>query len=399
MLPRYQWVRWDLESYLSEMAVGDKIISENELVKKYKVSRVTARKALQLLRNDGTIKCVRGRGTFLAKVPNRTPISSKSTNAKLLGVLVPSVNAPLIASVVRGIEAEATRNGYHILLSHDHNDPQLQIKQLRKLLETDVSGILLYPDRFVTDCKEFLDLLDELNKRNVPLVLLDRYIAGLDFTCVMTDNVQGMFELTEHVILCGRRRPALIGFWETNTVHMARRKGFLEALHKHRLPTTSVLEGHVSSTGATSGGDHNILAEWTQAAHDIVAGWVAGKSAADLPFDSIVCMYDPIAYGAFNALQEAGLRVPEDIALVGYDNLDSGLYRTQGLQLTSVQQPLDLEGTTAAQILIERIEGKPRTGRSSHVLLPPKLVVRTSCGAKMATSAGSSMPVAAAMAP
>jgi DNA-binding LacI/PurR family transcriptional regulator len=67
--------------------------------------------------------------------------------------------------------------------------------------------------------------------------------------------------------------------------------------------------------------------------------------------------------------------------------------------LTSVQQPLDLEGTTAAQILIERIEGKPRTGRSSHVLLPPKLVVRTSCGAKISTSASASMPVAAAMAP
>lgn len=383
MLPRYQWVRCALERDFADLEVGDKIISENELVKKYKVSRVTARKALQLLRKEGTIECIRGRGTFLARLPSRTRAPLTSTKAKILGVVVPSVNAPLIGAIVRGIEAEATQRGYHILLSHDHNDPDLQISQLSKMLETEVSGILLYPDRFVTDRKEFLDLLEKCKTRNVPLVLIDRYVAGLDFTCVMTDNIQGMYELTEHLILCGRRRSALIGFWESNTVHMARRKGFLEALREHRLPTKSLIEEHVSSTKLSSHTGDDILHEWIEAGHDIVAKWIKGKTVAELPFDSIVCMFDAIAYGAFNALQEAGIRVPEDIALVGYDNLDSGLYRTQRLQLTSVQQPLDLEGSTAAGILIDRIENKPRTGRGNHVLLPPTLIVRTSCGAKL----------------
>ena len=382
MLPRYQWVRWELERELADQEVGQKVISENELVKKFKVSRVTARKALQILRKDGIIKCIRGRGTFLSKVPSRSRTAVPNTKARLLGVLVPSVDAPLIGAIVHGIESKASERGYHILLSHDHDDPDLQIRQLRKMLDTDVSGILLYPDRFVTDRTEFIDLLEEWKNRDIPLVLVDRYIAGLDFPCVMTDNVQGMYDLAEHLILCGRRRLALIGFWESNTVHMARRRGFLEALRTHRLPVHAVMEGHVSPNRPEDG--TNIIKEWTQEAHDLVAGWIKGKSADELPFDAIVSMYDPMAYGAFSALQEAGIRVPEDVALVGYDNLDSGLYRAQGLQLTSVQQPLDLEGATAAEILIDRIENRPRSGRGNHVLLPARLVVRTSCGGKEA---------------
>ena len=122
--------------------------------------------------------------------------------------------------------------------------------------------------------------------------------------------------------------------------------------------------------------------DFFQAARDAVAGWVKGRSASDLPFDSIICMFDMLAYGAFSALREAGLRVPDDVALVGYDNFDSEIYRALGLELTSVQQPLDDEGATAAGLLMDRIENKPRTGRANHILLPPRVVVRTSCGAK-----------------
>ena len=368
LLPRYQRVRLELEEHLSGLSIGAKIPTERELIKQFKISRVTARKALQLLRSDGTLESHPGRGTFLAKLPSRPPSLPQS---RLLGLLVPNASAPMVGGIVWGVEAEATRRGYHVLLSHDHNDPELQIAQLGKMLDTQVAGILLYPDRFVTERKEFLGLLREIKKRNIPLVLLDRYIPNVDFPCVMTDNVQGMYQLTEHLIFCGRRRPALVGFWPSNTVHRDRRRGVTEALRDHGLNPAPVIEVEIQ-------GEEDFF----QAARDAVAGWVKDRSASELPFDSIICMFDMLAYGAFSALRDAGLKVPDDVALVGYDNFDSEIYRTLGLELTSVQQPLDDEGATAAGLLIDRIENKPRTGRASHILLPPRLVVRTSCSAK-----------------
>ena len=368
LLPRYQRVRLELEGYLSGLALGTKIPTERELIKKFKISRVTARKALQLLRSDGTLESHPGRGTFLVKLPTRPPTLP---NARLIGLLVPNASAPMVGGIVWGVEAEATRRGYHVLLSHDHNDPELQIAQLGKMLDTQVAGILLYPDRFVTERKEFLALLREFQKRNLPLVLIDRYLPNVDFPCVMTDNVQGMYRLTEHLICCGRRRPALIGFWPSNTVHRDRRRGVIEAMRDHGLDPNPVLEVEIQ-------GDEDFFAT----ARTAVAGWIKGRQAAELPFDSIICMFDMLAYGAFAALREAGLRVPEDVALVGYDNFDSEIYRALGLELTSVQQPLDEEGATAAGLLIDRIENKPRTGRANHILLSPRLVVRTSCGAR-----------------
>jgi DNA-binding LacI/PurR family transcriptional regulator len=373
LLPRYQRVRLELEAFLAQLSIGDKIPTEQALIERFKISRVTARKALQLLRADGTLQSFPGKGTFLAKLPAK-PLS-ETRQSRLIGLLVPNVTEPMVGGIVHGVEAEATRAGYHMLLSHDHNTPELQIAQLGKMLDSQVGGVLLYPDRYVTERKDFLDVLENLRSRNIPVVLLDRYIAGVDLPCVMTDNVQGMYQLTEHLICCGRRRPALIGFWPSNTVHCDRRRGFVEALRDHDLSPDPVCEVEVEGTQ-----------DFFQRAKETVAGWVAGKTARQLPFDSIICMFDLLAYGAFIALREAGLRVPEDVALVGYDNFDWEIYRSLGLELTSVQQPLEEEGMMATRLLIDRIEGRPRVGRANHILLPPKLVVRTSCGAKLATS-------------
>ncbi|MDR1789570.1 MAG: GntR family transcriptional regulator [Opitutaceae bacterium] len=372
LLPLYQQVRLELENFLADWPVKTQIPTEKEIVERFKVSRVTARKALQAMRRDGTLESFPGRGTFLAR--SVTARTSAARSANLIGLLVPNASDPMVGGVVRGVEAEASRHGCHVLLSHDHNNPELQITQLGKMLEARAKGILLYPDRFVTERREFLDLLEEFRRRAVPLVFLDRYVPNTGFPCVMTDNVSGMYQVTEHVICCGRRRPALIGFWPSNTVHQDRRRGFVEALRDHGLPPRPALEAEIS-------GDRDFF----QAARETVTSWVRGKKREALPFDSIVCMFDMLAFGAFTALREAGFSVPGDVALSGYDNFDSEVYRTLGLELTSVQQPRDETGATAVGLLLKQIGRRaPAAGRMRNVLLPPKLVVRTSCGEKAA---------------
>ena len=374
LLPRYQRVRWELEHYLAGLAVGQKIMAEHEIADRFKVSRVTTRKALGLLRDEGIIESVRGCGTFYVRAI--TPQPHSRVASKVIGLLVPTVNDAMIAEIVHGVETAITRRGYHLILTHDHGQVRLQISQLNKMLDANVAGILLYPDRGVTERREFRALLKKIDAQNIPLVLLDRYIDGVGFQCVMTDNVSGMYQVTERLIHSGRKRVALIGFWEGNTSHIARRRGFVAALRNYGLPPDPVMEGCTP-------------ANYTDRyAYSLVANWVKGcRTRDDLPFDGIVCMSDFLAYEAFDALHEAGFRIPEDVALVGFDNMNTAAIRSP-LQLTTVQHPLEDIGLTAAGLLIDQLENKSRPIPGNHILLPPKLVLRTSCGSTAASSLG-----------
>ncbi len=366
LMPQYQRVRLKLAAYLANLPVGTRIMAEKELAERFNVSRVTARKALKSFRDADILKSYPGRGTFLAKQLKES--ESLTTHTRLVGLLVPSVEAPMIPTIVRGVEAEASRRRYQVVLSHDHNDPELQVIQARKMLESPVAGMLVYPDRFVTDRPEFLEVLKEFKQRGKPLVLVDRYIPQIDAPCVMTDNVRGMFQVTEHLICSGRRRLALLGFWPTNTVHIDRRKGFIDALRAYGLPPKPVLEADIG------------VGNFERSAKEIVSQWVKDKSPDELPFDSIACMNDYAAHGAFLALREAGVRVPEDVAMIGYDNIQSEMFKMLGLDLTSVEQPLEQMGEAAVTALINLIENIPSTTKNHHVLLQPRLVIQTSCG-------------------
>ena len=121
---------------------------------------------------------------------------------------MPSVTYVSIGKIVQGIEAEATRRGYHIILAHDHNESKEQIAHLRKMMGADIAGLLLYPDRSVTERGEFVEVLRQIEEQKLPLVLLDRSLPGFDFPCVMNDNVRGSYMVTEHLIGSGRRRVA-----------------------------------------------------------------------------------------------------------------------------------------------------------------------------------------------
>jgi len=368
MLPRYKRVRIEIERFLSGLAIGSMIPTESELMLKFSVSRVTARKALQDLRAEGVLESFKGKGTFLAKTP--TKFFTDENRLKILGVILPTLESRNMARLFQGIETEAARRGYRVLLTHNGNQPDRQISLLDEISRQNVDGVLIYPNGFVTEDKRFLHLLSELQKKKLKLVFLDRYVAGYDFPCVMTDNVKGMYQATEHLILQGYRKPALLGFWKSNTVHADRRRGFLSALRDYKISTSGILE---KETGVKDFDKH---------AFEIMASWIKGMNKEKFPFDSVACMADSIAYGVFLALRNAGIRVPEDIALVGYDNEDSGLYRAMGLHLTSVQQPLEKIGEVAVTTLVQMMNGKKMKENSIHTMLDPRLIIRASCGRK-----------------
>jgi DNA-binding LacI/PurR family transcriptional regulator len=366
-LPRYHQVRLAVERYLSGLEVGSRVMTERELIDKFQISRVTARRALQTLRKEGVLDSVPGRGTFLAR---KVAVPSQPAEARQLALLLPFRESLTFGLIARGVEGRARARGYQIVLAYDGDNPEDQISRIREMARSGVAGLFIYPDRTAIDMPEFFDALGELEKLKIPVVLLDRYAGGRTFPVVMVDNVRGMYEATEHLILLGRRRLALLGLWSGNLAHTQRRKGFFDALNDYGISTRKILEAETKPD------------QMVQAAHDAVVRWVGNKAPAELPFDGIVCMHDPLAFGAFMALRERNISVPSDVALVGFDNLNDSLYQTFGLHLTSVEQPLKEIGTHAADLLIDIIEKQHKSSRAAHVLLPPHLVVRTSCGSK-----------------
>ncbi len=285
-----------------------------------------------------------------------------------IGLVVPSIENPQIARILHGVEAYATKASFHMALAHDHGDLALQISQLERMATGGVRGIAVYPDTSNSSDPAFHSAIRKIHDQSIPLVMIDRYLPEIETLCVLSDNFIGMYAATQHMILTGHRRLALLAFGiESGTADADRRKGFLTALQDYEMDPNSVLMADLGMRG------HEV------SAREIVKGWLTSPAGKHC-FDGIVCMQDNMAYGAYLALREHGLEVPRDVALIGYDNLNSELFRANGLELSSVDQPAELIGSETARLLINLIENQ-QLDRPRHILLKPSLVLRTSCTA------------------
>ncbi|MDP0497781.1 MAG: substrate-binding domain-containing protein [Verrucomicrobiota bacterium JB024] len=375
LLPVYARVAREIQRQLSGMEVGDRLPAERQLCTSLGVSRVTLRRAMEPLHREGFLNTRRGGGTWLVREV-QAPVPMDGVSQQIIGLVVPTVENPLISRIVQGAESFAAESGFHIAVAHDHGDPDYQIKQLRRMVESGLGGIAVYPDTCNLQSAEFRNLIQEIDKQSIPLVMIDRYIPDMEVCSVLSDNFAGMYTATQHMIAAGCRRLALLAFGaDAGVPDRERRKGFIMAMQDYGLKRMPAYEADIGVSG------HE------ETAHKAVAKWLKDASGEGCPFDGIVTMQDNMAYGAYVALREAGLEVPKDVSLVGYDNLDRELFSVSGLHLSSIDQPAEEIGREAARQLISRLRGAASQTRALHTLLKPRLVVRSSCGQGVAQAA------------
>ena len=286
--------------------------------------------------------------------PNRVARSLVSGRTQTIAFIIPDICNPFFPEMVRGAAGRAGKSGYSLFLGNADNDVKMEIDYIRHFISQGVDGLVL-----VTSAHSGPDSIvaEEIRNLDLPLSLVDREIEGVDRDLVIIDNVRCAETAVNHLLDSGRKRIGLItGPLETMTARQ-RLEGGRRALQTRG----SFDEALVHSGAFTMESGFGIMTNLLKSGPRDV--------------DAVFCANDMIAIGAMKAIEEEGRRVPEDIAVVGFDDLYlSSLIKPP---LTAIRQPAHDLGTIAVSMTIERIEGIA-SGSSRKVILPGELMIRES---------------------
>lgn len=289
----------------------------------------------------------------LGFVRNRSASALKAGRSSSLGLVVLDIGNPFFTEVARGVEHAAAERGYAVLLCNSDESAARQDTHLTFLEEQRVDGVL------VTPADADVAHIELLRSRGTAVVLVDE--PGQDGCCsVAVDDVRGGELAAEHLLGLGRRRIVYVSGPDTIRQCVDRGAGLRRAVLSAGLdPAAAIRRVDIPALNGDQG-------------HRAV-----GRVLADDWPDAVFCANDVVALGVLRGLLEAGRSVPGDVSLVGYD--DIAFAATAAVPLTSVAQPAQQIGRTAATLLLEEI-GDPDAHAHQQVLFRPELVVRRSTG-------------------
>ncbi|SEQ10103.1 LacI family DNA-binding transcriptional regulator [Microlunatus flavus] len=292
----------------------------------------------------------------LGWVPNESARQLRAGRSRVVSVVVMDIGNPFFTDVLRGAEDWVLGHGYHVQASNSASLPERESEQLRVLEQQRVGGVLWAP---VSGPSE---RADALRRRGIPVVIVDRAGDGTGYCSVSVDDVEGGRLATAHLLASGHTSIAVVG--GPGTLHQVRdrRLGAEIARGQHGASAT-LLFLSTASTGSASG---------VAAADQLVALPDAERPTA------VFAMNDLLAIGLLQGFVTHGLRVPEDVALVGYDDISYAA--SAAVPLSSVRQPRQALGERAAELLFAEIEATDHDTPHEHqsVRFTPELVVRRS---------------------
>jgi len=267
-------------------------------------------------------------------VPNISAQGLNSNSSRLIGVVVPQTENGdklmfqngFYSEVLGSIEYYARQRGYHVIISAtDTNESYLKLAKQRNLDGIIVIG--MYPD----------DFYKELKKTDIPIVLIDSYCNDFYYHSIRIDDAYGSYLATRHLLKNGHRDIAFfVGQIKDNGVMKKRLQGYKNALDEFDVKFNDkyVFEGQIDYESGIKMADELVDSK--------------------LPVTSIVCAADILAIGVMSELYKRGVRVPDDISIVGFDDLEISKYLTP--PLTTVHQHISLKGKKAVELLLEHIE-------------------------------------------
>lgn len=329
---------------------GENIPTEKALSVEFDVARGTVRQALQKLEAEGYLRREQGRGTFvqLSKPSNGHKMVS---TARRLAFVVPYVRDSSVSTMLIGFQQVAEQAGYTVIFNHVNNDLTQQEQVIHRLVHDGVAGIALYP----VD-SDHVAPIDQIAPTGFPIVLIDRYLKGLSTDYVTSDHFGGALRAVHFLTDQGHTRVGFVTWLSPATSMEHRHVGYLQALRERGIQPDNNLVCYVEGYPTVD-----------------LTPLRAYLSSPNRP-SAVLAANDQIAIALYRAAAAIGLSVPEDLSIIGFDNLDISEHLDP--PLTTIAQPFLKIGQTAAEMLIQRIEGDSQYLR--QVTIPPDLIVRAS---------------------
>jgi len=286
--------------------------------------------------------------------PSAAARTLKTRRSRVLGVILPSLEDPFFSEILQGIEEGVQDSGYSLFISAAHRNPGRERGIVQAMVERSAEGVIVCSTSFSEEqSSQFLQY-------GVPVVVVNNQAAEDFRWSIYHDDVDGSRQVTRHLIELGHRRTAYLGSSRSGRSNEDRLTGFQKELAAAGLP---LREEYIQA--AAGGGP----ADGARAVEQLLS--------LPVPPTAFVCYNDMMAIGALRALQEHGLRVPEQVSLTGFDNITFSAYTNP--PLTTFDQPKRFIGAEASRLMLELLNDPPGGPVQPHVrILQGRLLVRGS---------------------
>ena len=302
--------------------------------------------------SKATKKAVKELAEQLNYEPNAIALSLLSSRSNNIGLIIPEIVHYFFSQVISGIEDVANDAGYHIIICQSNESFSREVKNVQALLSSRIEGLLLSVSKETRN----LDHLKNLRNKNIPIVFFDRVPNDFQADHVIIDDFKGAYLAVKHLIDVGCRQIAHLGTSRDMGIGLERYNGYLQALKDHRLTVN----------------EHLIIdCDTYKAARLITRKLIYGSD----PVDGIFAVNDRTAIGALQTAKECGIKIPREMAIVGFSN---GIYSNMtDPPLTTVEQFGYQMGQDAARMLLDRLFSKENYP-PQRKLIKPELIIRGS---------------------
>ncbi len=343
-IPKYLLVEDYIRNQIKQRKITDKLPGERTLAADLGYSYMTIRKAIENLVDEGLLYKVPTKGTYVAS-RKQNKAKTRTIGYFLDSRIAGGLSSPYYALIFNALEKAATRNGYSLVYFTDSDETSLP-KTLKKL-DGVIASSFLRVESFIQEIKAV-----------VPVVAIDNSPADKTIPSVIIDNFNAEIESVDYLCSLGHQRIGFMTGLEDSDVGKNRYEGYKSGLHKHGLTAdeTLVFRGNFTYGSGVSGVEYFLSLE------------------AERQPTAIICANDSTALGAMSSLHKAGLNVPEDVSVIGFDDIEIASQITPAL--TTIAVPVDEIAASAFAMLKRQIDGQSVENR--HIALACHLVKRDS---------------------
>ena len=334
-----------------------KIITIKDIARRLDISVATVSRAL---RNSEEIKKETKQAVLqMAKEmnyhPNLLASSLSSKKSKVLGVVVPTINRQFWSNSISGIENIAYQKGYKVMIFQSTESYDKEVEIVETLANSMVDGILI---AFSKETNNY-DHIKQIMERGIPVLLFERVCESIQSSKVVTDDYNGAKQLIQHLIDRGKKRIAYLSGPLSVAGCKERLRGYKEALLENGLMI-----------------DESLLIEIPDFTHEIAGNAIKNLWKNDQKPEALFCFADILAIGALHAAKELGIKVPQQLAIAGFGNDDTGKYVSPSI--TTMAQPSFEMGQIAARMILDQILSEEDVFIYQTEIIQPQLVVRES---------------------